>query len=183
MATGRAVAIFFGLAACLSSCSGVGLFSRRNVGSLSPLGAQARQDPAISGNGRFLASVLEQGGKAMVVLQEQPGGQTVALRHLRGHEPHSSPSLSWNGRYIAALVQQGPQRVPILEDRATGKLLRLPLPNGSLPARLSLAPDGQRIAIEVMQAGQEQVQVFDLKGQLEPDLPGGLAVQGGGIAP
>ena len=161
----------------------MGLFGRRSVGSLSPLGAEDRQDPAISGNGRFLASVLEQGGKAMVVLQEQPGGQTVALRHLRGHGPHSSPSLSWNGRYIAALVQQGPERVAILEDRATGKLLRLPLPNGSQPARLSLAPDGQRIAIEVMEGGQSRVQLFDLAGQLEPDLPGGLAVQGGPSAP
>jgi len=81
------MAITLGLAACLSSCSGVGLFGRRSVGSVSPLGAADHQDPAISGNGRFLASVLEQGGKAMVVLQEQPGGQTVALRHLRGTSP------------------------------------------------------------------------------------------------
>ena len=177
------MAIALSLAACLSSCSGVGLFGRRSVGPLIPLGAEDRQDPAISGNGRFLASVLEKGGKAMVVLQEQPGGQTVALRHLRGHEPHSSPSLSWNGRYIAALVQQGPERVAILEDRATGKLLRLPLATGSQPARLSLAPDGQRIAIEVMEGGQSRVQLFDLAGQLEPDLPGGLAVQGGPSTP
>ena len=91
--------------------------------------------------------------------------------------------MSWNGRYITALVQQGPERVAILEDRATGKLLRLPLPNGSQHARLSLAPDGQRIAIEVMEGGQSRVQLFDLTGQLEPDLPGGLAVQGGPSTP
>ena len=119
----------------------------------------------------------------MVVLQEQPNGQTIPLRHLRGHEPHSSPSLSWNGRYIAALVQQGPERVAILEDRVTGKLLRLPMANGSQPERLSLSPDARRIALQVMQDGQSRVQLFELSGQLEPDLPGGLTTQGGPSAP
>jgi hypothetical protein len=109
-------------------------------------------------------------------LQEQPSGTVIRLRHFQGHQPHSSPSLSWTGRYVAALVQQGAQRVPLIEDRATGALHRLPLP----AERLSLAPEGRRLAVQVAQGGQWRIQAFDLAGLLEPDLPGGVAIQGGG---
>ena len=104
----------------------------------------------------------------------------LPLRHFQGHEPHGSPSLSWNGRYVAAVLQQGPQRVAVIEDRANGNLLRLPVPGGVMPLRLSLSPDGRRLALQILEAGQSRVQLFDLSGQLEPDLPGGLLLQGGG---
>ncbi|MCP9776123.1 LpqB family beta-propeller domain-containing protein [Cyanobium sp. WAJ14-Wanaka] len=161
----------------LSGCDGSGWFSRRSAGPSGLLGAENRQEPALSGNGRFLASVVEQGGKQRVLLQEQPGGRIIPLRHLRGHEPQSSPSLSWNGRYIAAVVQQGQERVALIEDRATGNMVRIPVPAGSQPLKISLAADGRRLALGVMQAGQMRVQVLDLAGQLEADLPGGLAVE------
>jgi Tol biopolymer transport system component len=139
-----------------------------------------REDPALSGQGRFLASVAERGGRATLLLQEQPSGAVIRLRHFQNHQPHSSPSLSWNGRYVAALVQQEGQRVPLIEDRATGALHRLPLPADRTAVRLSLAPEARRLAVQVAQGGQWRVQVFDLGGVLEPDLPGGVAVQGGG---
>lgn len=114
------------------------------------------------------------------MLQEQPSGRIIPLRHFQNHQPHSSPSLSWNGRYVAALVQQGNQRLPLIEDRATGALHRLPLPADRTAVRLSLAPDARRLALQVAQGGQWRVQLFELSGLLEPDLPGGLPVQGGG---
>lgn len=170
------------LALALAGCNG-GLFNRRSAAPTGLFGAQNRQDPALSGNGRLLATVIEQAGGASVVLQEQPGAQVIGLRHLRGHQPQSSPALSWNGRYVAAILQQGPNRVAMVEDRGTGNLIRLPLPGASVPIRLSLAPDGRRIALELVEAGSSRVQVFDLGGQLEPDQPGGLAVLGGGAVP
>jgi hypothetical protein len=148
------------------------------------LGAAAnRLDPALSGNGRYLASVLESGGRARLVLQEQPGGAVVPLRHWRGREPHSSPALSWNGRYVAGLVQQGPQRLALLEDRLTGRLLRLRLPGQGSPTRLSLAPDATSLAVQLVQQGQWRVEVLDLSGVLEPDRPGASRVSGGGPVP
>ena len=170
------------LALAVTGCDS-GLFNRRSAGPTGLLGSQNRQDPALSGNGRWLASVIEQGGKASVLLQEQPSGQMVGLRHLRGHEPQSSPSLSWNGRYVAAIVQEGPNRLAMIEDRASGNLIRLPLPGSVVPMRLSLAPDGRRVALDVIDDGRPRVQVFDLGGLLEPDQPGGLAVVGGGAGP
>ncbi|SBO44683.1 Tol biopolymer transporter periplasmic protein [Cyanobium sp. NIES-981] len=142
-----------------------------------------RLDPALSGNGRYLASVLESGGKARLVLQEQPGGAVVPLRHWRGREPHSSPALSWSGRYVAGLVQEGPQRLALLEDRLTGRLLRLRLPGQGSPVRLSLAPDASRLAIQLVSQGQWQVEVLDLSGVLEPDPPAGSGAVGGGLGP
>ncbi|MEX0587722.1 MAG: hypothetical protein WD136_00535 [Cyanobium sp.] len=124
--------------------------------------------------------MVERAGRATLLLQEQPSGTVIRLRHFQNHQPHSSPSLSWNGRYVAALVQQGNQRVPLIEDRATGALHRLPLPADRTAVRLSLAPEARRLAVQVAQGGQWRVQVFDLSGLLEPDLPGGVAIQGGG---
>jgi hypothetical protein len=138
-----------------------------------------RLDPALSGDGRLLASVLERGGRGRLILQQQPGGGLSPLQ-LRRREPHSSPSLSWNGRYLAALVQEGPRRRAVIEDRLRGRLLRLPLPPGSEPERLSLASDGSRLAVELLRNGRSAVEVFDLSGLLERDLPPGRVVLGGG---
>jgi hypothetical protein len=140
-----------------------------------------RQDPALSGNGRLLASIVDQGGRPTLLLQEQPSGRRIRLRQLGGHQPHSSPSLSWNGRYVALLIQQGSRRLAVVEDRANGRLQRLPLPGDLEPERISLAPDGQRLAMELLRNGRRQVQLFDLAGVLEPDRPGGLAASGGGL--
>ena len=41
-----------------------------------------------------------------------------------------------------------------------------------LPERLSLAPDGQQLAVQVLRRGQLDLELFRLPG-LEPDLPAG----------
>jgi hypothetical protein len=125
-----------------------------------------------------LASLIERAGRPTVLLQEQPSGQLLPLRHLQRGQPHASPSLSWNGRYLAVLTRQGGRRLAVIEDRASGRLHRLPLPAELEPQRLSLAPDGRHLALELVQGGRSRVQVFDLTGLLEPDLPGGLPVRG-----
>jgi Tol biopolymer transport system component len=162
------------MGALLSGCDfNLGGFGRRNAGGAGLLEASNRQDPALSGNGQWLATVLERNGRLSLLLQHQPDGRVVPLRGIRGHEPHSSPSLSWNGRYVAALVQQGSRRLAVIEDRASGRLHRLTLPGDRSPVRLSLAPDGQRVALELVENGRRQVQLLDLSRLLEPDRPAG----------
>jgi Tol biopolymer transport system component len=158
--------------------SGCSLGRLRQAPSAGP-GSGNRVDPALSGDGRLLATVLERDGRARLILQDQPTGNLRPLR-LRGREPHQSPALSWSGRYVAVLVQDGEQSRAVIEDRLRGRLLRLPLPPGSGPERLSLAPDGSRLAVQMLRQGQWRVQVFDLSGLLERDLPAGTAVRGGG---
>ncbi|MCS5707202.1 Tol biopolymer transporter periplasmic protein [Synechococcus sp. FGCU-3] len=172
------------MALAVGGCdSQIGWLGRRNAGGAGFLDASNRQEPALSGNGQWLASVIERNGRLSLLLQRQPDGQIVPVRHIRGHEPHSSPSLSWNGRYVAALVQQGSQRLPVIEDRASGQLVRIPLPGDRTAVKLSLAPDAQRLALELVQGGQRRVQVFDLSRMLEPDRPAGLVERGGGPEP
>lgn len=162
----------------LSACSSwPGL--RRSAGTAS-LGDRNREDPALSGQGRVLASVMARGGRPSVVLQEQPSGRLLPLGPLNRWTPHRSPSLSRNGRYLALLVRQGQRSLPLVWDRASGQLHRLPLPPGQEAERLSLSPDGRSLAIEVWRDGRSSLRLFDLSGLLEPDLPAGLRVQGGG---
>jgi hypothetical protein len=47
-----------------------------------------------------------------------------------------------------------------------------------MPLRLSLAPNGQRLAIQLVQNGGQRVQLFDLSSLLEADPPAGLALRG-----
>ena len=136
-----------------------------------------RRDPALSGDGRLLATVVERQGQGRVLLQEQPSGRTLGLRHLGGQRPHRSPSLSWNGRYLAVIVQQGPLRSVLIEDRLSGRPLQLALPGTSEPEQISLAPDGQRLAVQLRRDGLSRVELFDLSGLLERDPAPGL-VQG-----
>ena len=166
------------LAGLLAGCSLP--FSSRPSGSVgAPWSSTNRSDPALSGDGRLLASLIDTNGRTQVLLQEQPSGQQRPLRHLRGTRTVQSPSLSWSGRYLAALVLQGAQRRVVVEDRLSGQLLQLPLPGGLQPERVSLSPDARRLAIQVRRDGQWQVQLFALDALLEPDLAGGLRIQGG----
>jgi hypothetical protein len=155
---------------------------RRSAGTAS-LGDRNREDPALSGQGRILASVMPRGGRPTVVLQEQPSGRLLPMGPLNRWTPHRSPSLSRNGRYLALLIQQGQRSLPVVWDRASGQLHRLPLPPGQEAERLSLSPEGRTLAIEIWRDGRSSLRLFDLSGLLEPDLPGGLRVSGGGPGP
>lgn len=170
------------LAFLLVACQGCSFLPWRARRSAGPTGAMGqmedRQDPALSGNGQWLATLVLREGTPTLLLQEQPTGRRVPLPHLRGLRPHHSPALSWNGRYLALIVQQGPRRLAVVEDRASGRFHRLQLPMGLEPERLSLAPDARRLAISAVAQGRPQVHLFDLSGLLEPDLPPAQALRG-----
>jgi Tol biopolymer transport system component len=168
-----------GLCLAVQACAIVPLQGRRSAGPTGVFGQDTdRQEPALSGDGRWLASLMLREGRPTLVLQEQPSGRRVNLPNLRGLTPHRSPALSWNGRYVALVVQQGPRRQVVVEDRASGRLHRLQLPVGLEPERLSLAPDGRRLAVATVVQGRPQVQLFDLSGLLEPDLPPAQGLRG-----
>jgi Tol biopolymer transport system component len=167
------------LLAC-GGCTGTTWLARRSAGPTGAMGQQSdRQDPALSGNGQWLASVVQRDGRPTLLLQEQASGRWVPLPRLRGLTPHRSPSLSWNGRYLALLGQRGPRRLAVVVDRASGRLHQLPLPAGLEPERLSLAPDGRRLAIAGIGQGRSEVRLFDLSSLLEADLPPGQVERGG----
>ena len=159
----------------LVGCGDLGLHRRRAGPAGLSLGGQDREQPALSGQGEWLASVVERNGRQTLMIQAQPSGTEVPLPPLRRFEPHDSPSLSWNGRYVALVGQAGGRRRVLILDRASGRLLPLQLPGDLQPEQLSLAPDGRRLALAGISRGRRLVQVFDLANLIEPDLPRGLA--------
>ena len=150
-----------------SGCSGR---SERSAGTLLD---RSQQDPAISGDGRLLAVISELRGRPSVQLRDLRDGRILPLSQLNRHQPHSSPSLSWNGRYLALITQRGQRRLAVVADRLTGRLHPLPLPGGRDPVKLSLAPDGRQLALQVADQGQWRVELLDLSSMLEADRPGG----------
>ncbi len=128
----------------------------------------------MSGDGEKLAVIIDQEGRSTVELRDLRNDRKIPLRHLYRHQPHSSPSLSWNGRYLAVITQRGNHRVVIIEDLLTGKLHNIPIRGGSAPIGLHLSPDASKIALQLINQGKWQVEVFDLTNLLEPDLPSGI---------
>jgi Tol biopolymer transport system component len=165
------------LALSLGGCQGPFGLNRRPAPA-SGFGAEAREEPALSGDGRLLASLVERNGRSSVLLQDRFSGKVLPLRTLNGQQPHSSPSLSWTGRYLAVIVQRGERRLAMVEDRATGRPHPLVLPAGEEPQRISLAPDGRRLAVQIVKAGQRRVELFELSDLLEADLLPGQPAQG-----
>jgi len=157
-------------------CGDFGLIRRRAGPAGLALGGYDREQPALSGQGEWLASVVERHGRQTLMMQAQPSGAEVPLPSLRRFAPHDSPSLSWNGRYLALVGQQGGKSRVLILDRASGRLLPLQLPGDLQPEQLSLAPDGRRLALAGITRGRRLVQVFDLANLIEPDLPRGLAI-------
>ncbi|MGC6482449.1 MAG: TolB family protein [Synechococcus sp.] len=135
-----------------------------------------QSEPAISGNGQLLAVIEDRRGRPTVQLRDLRNDQPLPLPRLNGQQPHSSPSLSWNGRYLAVIVQRGNRRIAVITDRLTGKVHPLRPPGNHNPVRIQLAPDGQRLALQLAERGRWRVTVLDLSGMLEPDRPGGLRV-------
>ena len=155
---------FLGLCSCTQKIERLqGQFSSRN-----------QQDPALSGNGEKLALIVDYNGRPSVQLRDLRNGKLLPLRHLSRNQPHSSPSLSWNARYIAVIAQRGTRRLVIIEDRLTGRSHQLPIPGQRIPVRLSLAPDGSQLALQVADKGKWRIEIFDLRQKLELDKPSGV---------
>ena len=140
-------------------------------------GESADQDqPALSGDGRLLALIVEQAGRPSVRLIDRASGRALPLGPLNRGQPHRSPSLSWNGRYLAMIRQRGERSEAVLLDRALGRLLPLPLPSDRLPEKLSLAPDARRLAVQSLRDGRSSIDLLELGG-IEPDLPPGVPLR------
>ena len=154
---------FLGLCSCTQRVERLqGQFASRN-----------QEDPALSGNGDTLALIVNYQGRPSVQLRDLSNGKILPLRHLSRNQPHSSPSLSWNGRYVAVIAQRGNRRLAIVEDRLTGRSYQLPIPGERLPVRLSLAPDGSQLALQLVDKGKWRIQLFDLSQKIERDEPRG----------
>ena len=158
---------------CLISLLGICSCTQQVTRLPSQFESRNQEEPALSGNGEKLAFIVDYQGRPSVELRDLRNGNVLPLRHLSRNQPHSSPSLSWNGRYIAVIAQRGVRRLVIIEDRLTGRSHQLPIPGERMPVRLSLSPDASQLALQIIDKGKWRIELFDLRGKIEPDLPSG----------
>lgn len=146
-------------------------------GSFSTLNSRYQErQPALSGDGRWVAYITDRGGTSELVLFDLQGNRFVPLPGLnRRDQAIESPSLSRSGRYIVYLAQDRGRLEVHLYDRATNRPRRLTQGYRGWFRNPSISPDGRYITVETARRGQWDIEVFDRGIGIEPDLGANLA--------
>ena len=168
----------FGLASLAVACSP----SNIPIGPTSLNSRYTEEQPALSGNGRYLAFVSNRNGNHQLLLYNLEQQQFVSLPRLnRGETIAESPSLSYTGRYIAYITSDQGRPVVALHDRATQQSQILtPIYRGWV-RNPSISPDGRYIVFESASRGQWDIEVLDRGPNIELDIPDGATVGTSGL--
>ncbi len=130
------------------------------------------EQPALSGDGRFLAFVSNRDGHRSIFLYDLEQRHTVDLPHLNQQGAIAeSPSLSYGGRYIVYLAGDTVRPEIKLYDRAIQQSQVLTAGYRAWFRRPSVSPDGRYIVFETGTRGQWDIEVMDRGSGIEPDLP------------
>jgi Tol biopolymer transport system component len=135
------------------------------------------EQPALSGNGRWLAFVTNRDGRSQIVLYDLQQAQFVQLPNLNPSDAIAqSPSLSRTGRYLVYLstIQGSPQI--FLYDRATERSEILTKNYRHWLRNPHISPDGRYIVFETSRRGQWDLEVLDRGFNIELDIPDGSII-------
>jgi Tol biopolymer transport system component len=165
--------LVFGLTALLGSCGSGDI----PLGPTSLNSRYTEEQPALSGNGRFLALISHRNNTHQLLvydLQQQSFISTPGLN--RRETIIESPSLSYTGRYIAYLTSDQGRPVVALYDRATQQSqIATPTYRGWV-RNPAISPDGRYIVFETAARGQWDIEVLDRGPNIELDIPNGATV-------
>lgn len=130
-------------------------------------------EPALSGNGRFLAFVSDRGGQQDLVVYDLQNRSFLVLPRLnRVNTIVASPGLSRTGRYIVYMAStQGRPEIE-LYDRITQRTERLTGQYRAWVRNPSISPDGRYVTFETARRGQWDIEILD-RGNIELDLAQG----------
>ncbi len=132
------------------------------------------EQPALSGNGRFLAFVSNRDGKRQVMLYDLQQRHFVDLPGLnRPDAIAENPSLSRNGRYIVYMSSQQGRPEVELYDRSIRTSQVITAGYRGWVRHPSISPDGRYIAFESGSRGQWDIEVLDRGLNIELDKPDG----------
>ncbi|MEO0684767.1 MAG: hypothetical protein AAFY76_06875 [Cyanobacteria bacterium J06649_11] len=161
------------LTSLLVSCS----YSDIPIGSNSLNTRNTEEQPALSGNGRFLAFVSNRSNTQQLLLYDLEQQKLIPTPRLnRRNAIAQSPSLSYNGRYIVYSTSDRGRPVIALYDRAVGQSQTLtPTYNGWV-RNPSVSPDGRYVVFETTIRGQWDIEVIDRGANIELDIPNGAPV-------
>ena len=159
-----------GLVSSLTSCS----YDDIPTGPTSLNSRYTEEQPALSGNGRFLAFVSNRNGNHQLVLYDLEQQQFVRISSLNRPETIAeNPSLSYTGRYITYMTSDQGRPVIDLYDRATQQSQTLtPIYRGWV-RNPSISPDGRYVVFETTIHGQWDIEVLDRGPNIELDIPNG----------
>jgi Tol biopolymer transport system component len=147
------------------------------IGSTALNSRYTEEQPALSGDGRFLAFVSHRNGAHQLLLYDlQKQGLIPTPRLNRRGSVIESPSLSYTARYIVYIISDQGRPVVGLYDRATqNSQVITPIYRGWV-RNPSISPDGRYVVFETSIRGQWDVELLDRGPTIELDLPNGVQV-------
>ncbi len=132
------------------------------------------EQPALSGNGQFVAFVSNRDGDRKIVMYDLQRRQFVNLPQLNRRDAIAeSPSLSRTGRYIVYINSDRGRPEVELYDRVTQRIEILTIGYQGWVRNPSISPDGRYIVFETSRRGQWDVEVLDRGSNVEPDIQDG----------
>lgn len=162
-----------GIILVLTSCS----YSNIPIGPTSLNSRYTEEQPALSGNGRFLAFISNRNGSHQLLVYDLQQQEFINTPRLNRQETIvESPSLSYTGRYITYLTSDQGRPVVALYDRANqNSEILTPIYRGWV-RNPSISPDGRYIVFETASRGQWDIEVLDRGPNIELDIPNGAPV-------
>jgi Tol biopolymer transport system component len=161
------------LASLLASCNPDTI----PIGPTSLNSRYTEEQPALSGNGRFLAFVSNRNGVHQLLVYDLQQQQFVRIQRLnRSQTIVESPSLSYTGRYISYITSDRGRPVVALYDRATQQSQILTPTYQGWVRNPNISPDGRYVVFETASRGQWDIEVLDRGPDIELDIPNGAPV-------
>jgi Tol biopolymer transport system component len=135
------------------------------------------QQPALSGNGRFLALVSQRGASSEILVYDLQQQRFLELPALyRGEAIAESPSLSRTGRYLVYLAILEGRPTIALYDRLTKRSQLLTQGYRHWLRNPRISPDGRYVVFESVRRGQWDIEVLDRGPGIELDILDGTPV-------
>lgn len=165
--------LIFGLTSLLISCAADNI----PMGVTSLNSRYTEEQPAISGNGRFLAFISNRSRSQQLLVYDLENQSFIPTPGLnRQSVVAESPSLSHTGRYICYITSDQGRPVVALYDRASQQSQILTPTYRGWVRNPSISPDGRYVAFESSSRGQWDIEVLDRGPTIELDIPNGARV-------